>query len=430
MKIANISVDRPVFISMIMVALILVGLIAVPLLPVDMYPNMDIPIAIVSVSWPGYTPSVVEQQVTKPLEAAMSTVSDVNEVDSTSRYGSSQVMLHFNYGTDLTQAVANMRDKANQVTSKLPSDAAAPSIMRVDPNSSPIITLALTGKNANVEQLKQLADDVVTPRVQQVSGVSAVSVSGGNTRQIQVVIDPYRLSQYGVSISTILQSLQTNNLQGDVGSVRKGNQLIDLHVNGQFITPGDVLNVPIRLSSGSIIRISDLARVNDTYADTSELAYYNDVPCVTVDIMKVSDGNTVQVSSSVQQVLPAINKALPSGLRVTVVNDTAQYIRDSINTVINHILLGGLFALIILWLFLRRVRNTAVIAVVIPLSIISTFAAMYFAHQTINIITLGGLALGLGSLVDFAVVVIENIFRHRQSGEESFISAKKGTAEV
>ncbi len=430
MRLADLSVDRPVLISMVMVALILLGLIALPLLPVDLYPAMDIPIATVSVSWPGYTPSVVEQQVTKPLEAVMSTVANVSEVDSTSRSGQSMVMLRFNYGANLDQAVADMRDKVNQVTSRLPSDANAPVITRIDPNSSPIMTLALSGKNADVEQLKQLADDVVTPGVQQVEGVSAVNVNGGNTRQIQVVVNQDRLRNYGLSITSVVQALQADNMQGDAGLVRKGNQLIDLHINGQFITPGDVLNVPVHLPSGGNILISDLAQVKDTYADVSALAYFNGIPCVTLDIMKISGGNTVQVSSNVQKVLPAINRSLPKGLQLTMVSDQAAFIRESIGTVVNHTLLGGLFSLIILWLFLRKVRNTLVIAVVIPISVISTFAAMYFSGQTINTITLGGLALGLGSLVDFAVVVIESIFRYRQAGHDAFPAAKLGAGEV
>ncbi|OAT80718.1 efflux RND transporter permease subunit [Desulfotomaculum copahuensis] len=430
MKIADLSVDRPVLISMIMVALILLGLVALPLLPVDLYPSLDIPVAMVSTSWSGSTPSVVEEQVTKPVEAVMSTVSNVNEVDSISRNGQSMVIVRFNYGTNMDQAVADMRDKINQVSGRLPSDAGAPMIMRIDPNSMPIMTLALAGKDASVEQLKQLADDVVTPRLQQVGGVSAVNVNGGKTRQIQVLVDPSRLQNYGLSITQVIQALQSDNMQGDAGLVNKGNQEIDLHVNGQFITPGDVLNVPVRLPSGGTIKISDLAQVNDAYADVTELARVNGLPCVSLDVMKMSGGNTVQVSGNVQKVIPDINRVLPPGVKLTVISDQAKYIRQSIDTVINHTLLGGLFALVVLWLFLRRVRTTAVIAIVIPIAMISTFAALYFAGQTINTISLGGLALGMGSLVDFAVVVIESIFRYRESGCGAEEAAKQGTAEV
>ncbi|MDA8337392.1 MAG: efflux RND transporter permease subunit [Peptococcaceae bacterium] len=430
MKIANVSVDRPVLISMIMVALILLGAIALPLLPVDLYPNIQIPVAIVSVSWSGATPPVVEQQVTKPVEAVMGTVSNVNQLTSISSYGQSTVILKFAYGTNLNNAIADMRDKINQVTSVLPSSAGAPQIMRFDINSQPIMTFALSAKNGNVEQLKQLADDVVQPRLEQVPGVSQVSVGGGKTRQIQVVADPARLASYGLSINSLIQALQNDNLQGDAGLVDKGSQEIDVHVNGLFATPGDVLNVPVPLPSGGIIKIADVARVEDTYADVTEVGYMNGVPAVSLNLYKMSGGNTVQVSDNVQKVLPAINHVLPPGVKLTLFTDQARYIRDSINHLVDDTLWGALFGVIILWLFLRRVRTTLVVAIGIPIAVVSTFALLYFTGQTINTITLMGLSVGLGSLLDFAIVVIESIFRHRESGLGAVDAAKTGTAEV
>lgn len=430
MKIANLSVDRPVLISMIMLVLILLGVVALPLLPVDLYPSLDIPMATVSVSWNGATPGVIEQLVTKPLEASMSSVSDVTEVDSMSRNGRSMVMVHFNYGKNMDEAVADMRDKVNQVVGKLPSGTGTPMVSKIDPNSSPIMSLALSGNNVDVEQLKQLVDDVVAPRLQQVDGVSAVNVNGGKTREIQVIVDPDRLNHYGLAISAVTSALQADNQQADAGLVQKGTREVTLHLGGQFNTPGDVLNVPIKLSSGSVIKVSDIAQVKDTYADVTQEAIMNGAPCVSLDIMKVSGGNTVQTSSGVQAIIPSINSQLPQGVTLSLITDQAKYIQQSINTVVSHTLFGGAFALIILWLFLRKVRTTAVIGIVIPISIISTFAAMHFAHQTINTITLGGLALGMGSLVDFAVVVIESIFRYKEDGYGAIDAAKKGTAEV
>ena len=409
MKISDVSVDRPVLISMIMVALILLGVIALPMLPVALEPNLSIPIAVVAVPWSGYTPSVVEQQVTVPVEKAMSGVEGVQEVDSMSRNGESIVMLHFGYSQNMDTAVADIRDKVNQMMGQLPSTVSAPEIIKMDPNSTPIMTMALSGSNVNVEQLLELANDVVVPRAQGAVGVASIGVNGGNTRQIQVIVDPNKMQDYGLSVTDIVSALQADNMQGDAGLINKGNQQIDLHVNGQFLTPGDVLQVPVKLPSGQSIQISDVAQVQDAYADTTEYAYYNGVPCVTLDVMQVTGGNTVQTAGEIVKLLPAINRSLPAGVKLTVVSNQATFIQESIDTVVEHILLGAIFSLIVLWLFLRRVRTTAVIAVVLPISVISTFAALYFAGQTINTITLGGLALGLGSLVDFAVVVIESI---------------------
>ncbi|HUW64223.1 MAG TPA: efflux RND transporter permease subunit [Spirochaetia bacterium] len=430
MKIADVAVDRPVLISMIMVALILLGIVALPLLPVDLYPNFTIPIALVQVSWSGATSPVVEQQITKPVEAVMSTVANVTEVDSSSTAGQSTVILRFAYGTNLDQAVADMRDKVSQVTAALPSSAGVPQIMRIDINAQPIMTFALSAQNGDVEQLKQLADDVVQPRLQQVPGVSAVDISGGKTRQIQVVADPARLASYGLSTTSLIQALQGDNLQGDAGLVNKGSQEIDVHVNGQFATPGDVLNVPVHLPTGGTIKIADVATVQDSYADVTQLTYMNGVPAVSLDLYKVSGGNTVQVSTAVQKDLSAVNRVLPPGVKLTLITDQAQYIRDTISTLVQHALWGALLAVLILWLFLRSVRTTAVVAIGIPIAVVSTFALLYFTGQTINVITLTGLFLGMGSLLDFAIVVIESIFRHRENGMGAIEAAKTGTAEV
>lgn len=430
MKIADVSVDRPVLISMVMVVLILLGVVALPLLPVELYPNLQIPIAIVSVPWPGQTPTVVEQLVTKPLESVMSTVANVSEVDSMSSSGSSTVIVRFNYGTNMDTAEAGMRDKVNQVVGSLPSTAGAPEIRQIDPNSSPIMTFALSAQNGNIEQLTELANDQIVPRLEQIGGVSAVNLSGAKTRQIQVQVDPARLASYGLSITSVVQALQADNLQGDAGLVNKGTQQINVYVNGLFTTPGDVMNVPVKLPSGQMITIGDLATVQDTYATVSEMSLVNGVPCVRLDIYMVSGGNTVQTSDNVRSTLPAVNRLLPAGTKLTLVTDQAQYIRDSINDLVDHTLLGAFFAVLILWLFLRRVRTTAVIAIVIPIAVVSTFALLYFTGQTINTITLGGLTLGMGSLVDFSVVVIESIFRYRESGLGPIEAAKQGTAEV
>ena len=247
-------------------------------------------------------------------------------------------------------------------------------------------------------------------------GVASIGVNGGNTRQIQVIVDPNKMQDYGLSVTSIVSALQADNMQGDAGLINKGDQQIDLHVNGQFLTPGDVLQVPVKLPSGQSIQISDVAQVEDAYADTTEYAYYNGVPCVTLNVMQVTGGNTVQIASEIVKLLPTINRSLPAGSEADRCQQPGHLYPGVHQYGVTTSMLGAIFSLIVLWLFLRRVRTTAVIAVVLPISVISTFAAMYFAGQTINTITLGGLALGLGSLVDFAVVVIESIARHTRPG--------------
>jgi len=428
-KLANFSVHRPVTIFMIMVALVIVGSIAVPLLPVDLYPNLEIPSATVSVSWNGASPTQVEQQITKPIENAMATVAGVTSISSNSRTGSGNVTLQFNYGTDIDQATLTMRDKLDRVRRSLPTDADAPVVSRVDPNSTPIMTLALYGKT-DLVTLRDLADNVVSPDVQRADGVASVGVTGGRVRQIQILVDPARLQQYNISFSALTSALGNDNSSTDAGLVNKGQQLVPLHIDGDFKSVADIGKVQVQIGRGQTIALSELGQIIDTYQDVTLEARKDGQSSVSLSVLKQSDGNTVSVSDNIQKSLQSIQSKLPEGVQIAVLNDSAKFIRDSLKTVVEHTLLGGVFSVIILLFFLRSIRATLIIGIVIPISIISTFSMMYFGHQTINTITLGGLALGLGSLVDFAVVVLESIFRKRHEGLSPDEAAKEGTAEV
>ncbi|SEC78763.1 efflux RND transporter permease subunit [Paenibacillus sp. GP183] len=429
MKIANFSVHRPVTIFMIMVVLVLIGAISLPLLPVDLYPNLEIPTANVSVTWSGSSPAQVEEQITKKVESAMATISGVTQLDSNSRTGSSSVSVNFNYGTNLDQAILSMRDKLDRLKRSLPTDADAPIVSRVDPNSSPILTLALYG-NTDLITLRDLADSVVSPDVQQVDGVASVGVTGGRVRQVQILIDPLKLQQYNVSFSTVTAALGNDNTSTDAGLVNKGQQLVPLHIDAQFKSVADIGKVQVQLGKGQTLALGDLGQIIDTYQDVSMEARKDGQPSVSLSILKQAGGNTVSVSDNIQKTLSKIQAKLPNGVHVSALSDQAKFIRQSINTVVDHTLLGGVFSILILLFFLRNVRATLIIGIVIPISVISTFSMMYFSGQTINTITLGGLALGLGSLVDFAVVVLESIFRKRHEGLDPQEAAKVGTKEV
>lgn len=429
MKIANFSIKRPVTISMIMVVLLLLGGIAVPLLRVDLYPNLTIPVAVVTTSWQGASPEEVERQLSKPIESAMATVADVKEVDSTSRQNSSLVVVRFNYGIDLGQAMLNMRDKLDRVRKQLPTDADQPTINKIDPNSTPIMTIALSGPQSAIE-LERLANDVVSPKLETANGVASTTITGGAQRQIQVQLNPDKLQAFNLSASQVVQAIQADNTSGDGGLLVQGDKKLNLHINGDFANVNDISTVPIRLTNGSTIYIRDIATVEDTFADTTQLSRVDNKQSVSIDILKSPDSNTVQVSSNVRQTLDKISSILPKSVKLTVISDQAEFIKQSINTVIEHTLIGAALSVIVLYMFLQSVRTTLIIGIVIPISIISTFSLMYFSNQTINTVTLGGLALGMGSLVDFAVVVIESIFRYRNDGYSSMEAAKLGTSEV
>ncbi|TVY09044.1 efflux RND transporter permease subunit [Paenibacillus cremeus] len=430
MNLANFSVNRPVTILMMMIALVILGSIAAPLLPVDLYPNMEIPTATVSVNWAGASPSQVETQVTKRVEASMATIANVSSVTSTSRTGSSNVTVQFNYGTDINDATLTMRDKLDRVRRQLPTDADAPVVSKADPNSQPIMSLSVYGKDVDLIALRDLSDNIVSPAVQRVEGVASVGVTGGRVRQIQVLLDQNKLTQYGLTFNQVTSALGNDNQSTDAGLVYKGQQLVPLRIGGEFKSTSEIEKVRIPLTRGNSITLGEVGKLIDTYQDVTFDARRNGETSVSLSILKQSDGNTVAVADNIRKAVGDIQTKLPEGVKIAVLNDSSKFIKNSINTVIEHTLLGAVFSIIILMLFLNSIRATLIIGIVIPISVISTFSMMYFSHQTINTITLGGLALGLGSLVDFAVVVLESIYRKKDEGLGPVEAAKQGTKEV
>ena len=429
MKIADSSIKRPVTITMIMLAVVLIGVISMASLPLDLLPKLDLPIASVVTTLPGASPSEVEQQLTKPIEDALQTLSGVSEIDSTSMQNVSQIVVQFNYGVDLSQQIESMRGIINRMSNQLPTDATSPIVQQFDPNSLPIMTVTLSGANKSMSELSDLGQNIIEPALQRVTGVGTVNEIGNLTRQISVDVDPSKLTYYGLSIQQIVQAIGADNSSADVGQVNRGSQLISLKVKGQFTSVNDLLKVPILIGKKAIT-VGDVAKLVDGNKDVNLVASLDSQPAVGFSIIQTSDGNTVKVSDAVKVELQQLAKQLPAGVHLTLVSDSAQAIRDTVKLVSEHTILGFLLGMLIMLGILRSVRTTVVIAVAIPISVLATFILMYLDKLSINLITLGSLAIALGSLVDFSVVVLESIFRARQSGLGPKEAASIGTSEV
>ncbi|MFB5190717.1 efflux RND transporter permease subunit [Alicyclobacillus fastidiosus] len=429
MKIANLSIRRPVTITMIMIAVVIVGIFSVFQLPEELYPKLNLPVAAVATSWTGASPEAVEQQVTDPIEQGLQGLSGVSQIQSTSTQGSSLVIVEFNYGTNIDEALNQMRSIVSRTQAQLPSDAGAPGVEQFDPNSLPIMTLSLYG-NQSQQAISDVATNIVQPALQHLNGVAGVTPSGNLTRQITVNVEPDKLQLYHLSIEQVVQALQGSNLSADAGQVQKGSLLIPLRVNGQFSSVDELNDVPIPLSGGGSISLKDVANVDDGDQTVTMISTVNGQPAVSINISQASDANTVTVSNEVQAEVKQLQSQLPQGVHLSVLSDSAQSIRDTINTVVNHTILGFVFGILIILLILRSIRTTVVVAVAIPIATLATFALMYFSKLSINSITLGSLAVGLGSLVDFSIVVLESIFRARQSGIGPVEAAKQGIKEV
>ncbi|WP_134700732.1 efflux RND transporter permease subunit [Ammoniphilus sp. YIM 78166] len=428
MNLSEFSIRRPVTVWMILIAMIIFGMISIPKMAVDLYPELNVPVAVVATSVSGGTPAEVEKLVTKPIEEALGSVEGVDKISSNSVEGASQVIVQFKWGKDLDQATLDMRDKVDQIKGMLPDSARSPLILRLDPNSQPIIILALNG-DKDLMALKSYADDVIKPRLERVAGVASLSVTGGRDRVVEVQLDPAKLQSYGITLDQVRMAIAGTNLSGAAGSVRQGESNLNIRVQGEFEQIADFGLTPIPVAGGSIL-LKDIATIEDTYKRMTQKGYFNGEPTLGLMVTKASGGNTVSIAKDVINEIEKLKATLPTGMNLTVVMDNSKYISDSIFTVAEHALLGGGFAVLILYLFLNSVRSTLVVSIVLPISVIATFSLMYFTGQTINLISLSGLLLGLGSLVDFAVVILENIFRQRQEGKSMLQAAKEGSKQV
>lgn len=428
MNLSDFSIRRPVTVWMILIAMIIFGLVSIPKMAVDLYPELNVPVAVVVTSVDGGTPAEVEKLVTKPIEEALGSVEGVDSISSNSVEGASQVIVQFNWGRDIDQATLDMRDKVDQIKGMLPDSANSPLILKLDPNSQPIIILALNG-NKDLTELKSYADDVIKSRLERIGGVASLSVMGGRERVVEVQLDPAKLQSYGITLDQVRMAIAATNLSGAAGSVKQGDTDLNIRIQGEFEQVRDFGLTPIPVSSGSIL-LKDIATIEDTYKKMNQIGYFNAEPSLGLMVTKASGGNTVSIADDVLLEVEKLKKDLPQGMNLTVVMDNSKYIKDSIFTVAEHALLGGGFAVLILYLFLNSVRSTLVVSIVLPISVIATFSLMYFTGQTINLISLSGLLLGLGSLVDFAVVILENIFRNRQEGKGMLQAAKEGSKQV
>lgn len=428
MKLIEVSVKRPIGVLMIVIAVVSLGLFSLRSLAVDLFPKIDLPIAVVATSYAGAAPEEVEKLVSSPLEGAMSSIQGIDTIQSQSQVGSSMIIMQFKTGTNLDNALLEVREKVDQVKGMLPDDANDPSVLRFDPQQMPILTLSLSGRDAEI--LQDIADDTVVPFLERQNGVASVSVQGGKTREIRVELNQARMQQYGIGASQVIQAIGAENRSASVGSVQKGAEEQQIRVQGEFSSLTDLENTLIHLPTGDTLTVGDIAVIQDTYAEQTSLSYVNGEPALILSVQKQSDANTVEAAEAVTEALEELKSDLPKDTQLNITMDTSEIINQSINSVINNMLSGAALSIVILLLFLRNVRSTLVISLSIPIAVIATFALMYFSGQTLNIISMGGLALGIGMMVDSSIVILENIFSYRQRGYSVKDAAVKGASEL
>ncbi len=429
MKLANFSVNRPVAIIMAVLAVLLIGVVSLSGLYVDLLPEMNFPIAIVMTSYTGSAPQEVENMISKPLEEVLGTVGNINNISSMSSMGSSIVITEFETGTDMDFASLEMREKIDMVRGYLPEGAGDPMVIQMDINMMPVLLLAVSGDRP-LDELKSIAEDTIKPRIERQEGVASVEVTGGLTREIQVIVEPEKLAAFGLSITNVVQALQAQNMNLSAGLATRGGQEMALRVIGEYSEVDQIAASGITTPTGAQIRLDDVARIEDGFKDTTGFNRSGEQAGILLSIQKQSGSNTVSVVQDARSVLEELGPRLPEDVVVSTVMDQAEYIEFAIQNIYRNLLLGALLAMLVLFVFLRNVRSTLVIALSMPISVVTTFILIYFGGLTLNMMTLGGLALGIGMMVDSSIVVLENIFRLREQGLDRMEAAKSGTGEV
>ncbi|MDD2433371.1 MAG: efflux RND transporter permease subunit [Clostridia bacterium] len=429
MKLSDFAVRRPVTIAMIFLLIVLLGLVSMDKLNLDLFPELDLPLALAITSYENVGPEEMEELITRPLESALGTVNGIKSINSISRQGSSLVVLEFSWGTDMNFAINQMREKIDLISSFLPADADKTMILKLDPNMMPIIVIGFSG-DYDLVDLDKLATDVIQPRLERVEGVASVTVSGGVKREIRISVVPQRLQAYGLSLDQIIGQLRLENRDVSAGAIEEGFKEQMVRVVGEFESVQEIEDLQIPLPSGGYVRLAEIARVEDTFKDKKEFVYMDGEPSVQIAVQKQTDANTVKVSEAVKVAIADLEKDLPQKATINVGFDQAEYINLALDQVKENAYIGAGLAVLILFLFLRNLRSTLIIGLSIPIAIIATFILMFFGGLTLNIITLGGLALGIGMMVDCSIVILENIYRYRQNGYSQIAAAREGSSEV
>lgn len=429
MKLTEVSLKRPVFATVTILALVVLGLFSYVSLNVDEYPNVEIPVVAVTVNYPGASPEQVANQVTQQVEEAVSVIPGVDHITSTAGEGTSTTVIQFTMETSAATAAQDVRDKIGRLAGVLPQDADTPIISRFDPADLPIMSIALTGP-VSQRELTVIANDTIVKRLEAIDGVAAVNVQGGVDREIQLQLDSDKIAAYGLTIPDILNSIKNENQDTPGGTVTNGRHETNLKTVGAITTPDRFRDIPVGQRDGAQLYLGNIATVKDTTKDVTTIAKLNSQPAVGLDIMKQSGSNTVQVADTVNKELAQLQKDLPSGVSLTVVRDNSRQINNSIHDVLFNLVVGGLLAVAIVFLFLGNWRSTVIAAIAIPTSIITSFVVMKALNFTLNTMSLLALSLAVGLLIDDAIVVIENIVRHFQMGKDKYTAAAEGTAEI
>ena len=423
------SVKKPIMTSLCFVAVAILGIFSLTKLPIDLYPDIETNTIMVMTAYPGASAADIENNLTRPLENALNAVSDLKHITSESKENISLITLEFEFGEDIDVLTNDVRDKLDMVKSELPDEAENPIIFKFSSDMIPIVLLSVQA-NESMPALYKILDDNVASPLARISGVGSVSISGAPEREIQVYVDPVKLEAYNLSIEAISSVIGAENRNIPGGTFDVGSETYSLRVQGEFSDAMQMNDIVVGNFGGKTIYLRDVAVVHDSVEERAQETYNNGVQGAMIIVQKQSGANSVEISNAVMEALPRLQKNLPSDVKLGVIVDTSDNIRNTIDTLFETVILALLFVSIVVFLFLGRWRATVIIVITIPISLVASFIYLAATGNSLNIISLSSLSIAIGMVVDDAIVVLENVTNHIERGSEPMQAAVHGTNEV
>ncbi|MBU1984142.1 efflux RND transporter permease subunit, partial [bacterium] len=429
MFLSDISIKRPVAITMLVMSFAVLGLYSYLRLGVDNWPDVSFPFAVVSVIYPGAGPEEIETQVIQPMEDELATIAGIRSITSQCLENRGMIFVEFELGTKIDFAALDVKDKIDAIRPTLPEDMESPTVLKFDFNQAPIMNLALRG-NLPPDELYELADDVVKARLNRIPGIAAIEIEGGQEREILIALSKSRLRAYDLSVLDVIGGLQMANLNMPSGRIEEGKRDITVRLEGEFERPETMERMDLVLGEGRTVRLRDIGQVLDGRKDVESQVRFNGEASVGLALRKRSDANTVATATEVRNQLDAVQRFLPPDVKLFVARDNSVFIRNSLKDVSGNLVMGILLTALVLFIFLRSWEGTIIASVAMPVSVIATFLLIYWAGFTLNSMTLMGLSISIGILVNNAIVVLENITVYKNRGLAPPEAAAKGTSEI
>ncbi len=430
MFLSNFSVKKPVVTIVILLMLMAVGLLALKKLKVNQIPDVDMPLLVVDINYPGASPDTVEREVLNRVEKALQSVNGIKELRGTAYEGNANILVFFEFKKNMVEATDEVRNAIGRVRYKLPNEIREPVILRIDPSAQPIMQLALSSRSQSHAEISRIAEDQIADKLRGVQGVAQVNVNGALKRELSVLLHAQKLREVNLSVTEVVNALRTQNAAAPVGKIRGELEDQSIRLLGRIESPAEFNQIVIKRNGNDLIRLGQVATVSDGFADLSSLSVRSGKPNVGLAITRSRDASTVGVANNIREMVAEINKTLPEGTQIEITQDGGVEAQNSLNNVVHALVFGAGLTIFVVYVFLNSWRSTLITALSLPTSVIASFIAVWLCGFTLNFMSLLGLSLAIGVLIDDAIVVRENIVRHMERGSDRRTAALNGTSEI